>query len=100
MAALAGDLSKQILGHSESTKAFRPWWDNIEDQILYAGMTAIKYKPIEPRPECDYSYNDKRPILVFNKLTEHAKIPMKANAENLKTIRSNADIIEKPSVLQ
>ena len=35
MAALAGDLSKQILGHSESVKAFRPWWDNLEDQILY-----------------------------------------------------------------
>lgn len=36
MAALAGDLSKQILGHSDAAKAFRPWWDNLEDSIMYA----------------------------------------------------------------
>ena len=35
MAALAGDLSKQILVHTEASKAFRPWWDSLEDQILY-----------------------------------------------------------------
>ena len=35
MAALAGDLSKVILGHSEADKAFRPWWDVIEDYMLY-----------------------------------------------------------------
>ena len=35
MAALAGDLSKVILGHSEADKAFRPWWDVIEDYTLY-----------------------------------------------------------------
>ena len=50
MAALAGDLSKQILGHSESTKAFRPWWDNIEDQILYGFvLTGKKGKRLEHR---------------------------------------------------
>ena len=36
MAALAGDLSRKILGHSDAAKAFRPWWDTIEDNLLYA----------------------------------------------------------------
>ena len=36
MAALAGDLSKQILGHSDATKAFRPWWDVVQDGIMYS----------------------------------------------------------------
>ena len=52
MAALAGDLSKQILGHSESTKAFRPWWDNIEDQILYGFVLTGKLKKIREITTC------------------------------------------------
>ncbi len=36
MAALAGDLTKQILGQSDAAKAFRPWWDNMEDGLMYA----------------------------------------------------------------
>ena len=36
MAALAGDLTKTILGQSDAAKAFRPWWDSIEDGIMYA----------------------------------------------------------------
>ena len=36
MAAIAGDLSKKILGHSDAAKAFRPWWDTLEDNLLYA----------------------------------------------------------------
>ena len=36
MAAIAGELSKQIKGHSEGGKGFRPWWDTIEDNLLYA----------------------------------------------------------------
>ena len=36
MAALGGDLRKQILGHSDAEKAFRPWWDNLEDGIMYS----------------------------------------------------------------
>ena len=36
MAALAGDLTKQILGQSDAVKAFRPWWDSLEDGIMYA----------------------------------------------------------------
>ena len=36
MAALAGDLTKQILGQSDAAKAFRPWWDKVEDGIMYS----------------------------------------------------------------
>ena len=36
MAALGGDLRQQILGHSDAAKAFRPWWDNLEDGIMYS----------------------------------------------------------------
>ena len=36
MAALAGDLSKELLGHSDATKAFRPWWDVVQDGIMYS----------------------------------------------------------------
>jgi len=36
MAALAGDLSKAILGQSDAAKAFRPWWDSVEDLLMYS----------------------------------------------------------------
>lgn len=36
MTAIAGDLTKKILGHSDADKAFRPWWDNLEDGVLYS----------------------------------------------------------------
>ena len=35
MANLAGDITQKIFGHSEADKAFRPWWDNFEDGVLY-----------------------------------------------------------------
>jgi len=35
MAQLAGDLSKAIMGQTDAEKAFRPWWDLLEDKILY-----------------------------------------------------------------
>ena len=56
MAAVAGELSKQIKGHSEGEKSFRPWWDTIEDNIMYAfvilgmitlPMTFFSKTPIE-----------------------------------------------------
>ena len=47
MAALAGDLSRKILGHSDAAKAFRPWWDNIEDNCLYAFVVIGKRVFIE-----------------------------------------------------
>ena len=36
MAAIAGELSKQIKGHSEGAQGFRPWWDTVEDNVMYA----------------------------------------------------------------
>ena len=36
MTAIAGDLTQKILGHSDADKAFRPWWDNLEDGVLYS----------------------------------------------------------------
>ena len=36
MANIAGELTNRILGHSDADKAFRPWWDNLEDAVLYS----------------------------------------------------------------
>jgi hypothetical protein len=56
MAAVAGEVSKQIKGHSEGAKGFRPWWDVIEDNLLYSfvvlglitlPMTFFSKTPIE-----------------------------------------------------
>ena len=35
MASLGNALVSKILGHSEAEKAFRPWWDNLEDFLVY-----------------------------------------------------------------
>ena len=35
MSSLAHALVGQVLGHSDAEKAFRPWWDNFEDQLIY-----------------------------------------------------------------
>ncbi|CAB4069676.1 LRRC8 [Lepeophtheirus salmonis] len=35
MASLGNALVNKILGHSEAEKAFRPWWDNLEDFLVY-----------------------------------------------------------------
>lgn len=44
MAALAGDLSKKILMHSDAEMAFRPWWDVLEDNLLYSFVILGKIK--------------------------------------------------------
>ena len=36
MSSLANALVSQVLGHSDAEKAFRPWWDNFEDYLVYA----------------------------------------------------------------
>ena len=36
MASLADTLVSKVLGHSAAEKAFRPWWDNLEDAVLYS----------------------------------------------------------------
>ncbi|XP_059090317.1 uncharacterized protein LOC131886098 [Tigriopus californicus] len=59
MAAIAGELSKQIKGHSEGAQGFRPWWDTVEDNIMYSfvilgmvtlPMTFFSKTPIECTP--------------------------------------------------
>ena len=35
MASLGNALVNKILGHSAAEKAFRPWWDNLEDFLIY-----------------------------------------------------------------
>ncbi len=57
MAAVAGELSKQIKGHSEGAACFRPWWDTVEDNVLYAfvvlGMIALPVSFFSKTPvEC------------------------------------------------
>ena len=35
MASIGNALVGRILGHSAAEKAFRPWWDNFEDFLVY-----------------------------------------------------------------
>ena len=42
MATLGAALASNVLGHSEAEKAFRPWWDNFEDYLIYGLITLGK----------------------------------------------------------
>ena len=42
MAALGASLVTEVLGHSAAEKAFRPWWDILEDYLLYGLITLGK----------------------------------------------------------
>ena len=44
MATLGAALASNVLGHSEAEKAFRPWWDNFEDYLIYGLITLGKFK--------------------------------------------------------
>ena len=76
MAAIAGELSKQIKGHSEGEKGFRPWWDTVEDNLLYAfvmlgmvslPMTFFSKTPIEctPHPDTWENYTSPKGLTRF-----------------------------------
>ncbi|XP_023339347.1 uncharacterized protein LOC111709704 isoform X2 [Eurytemora carolleeae] len=67
MAALAGDLSRVILGQSDAAKAFRPWWDYLEDYLMYSfvlmslvtlPMTFLSGNPVDCAIHSQYWYND------------------------------------------
>ena len=45
MATLGAALASNVLGHSEAEKAFRPWWDNFEDHLIYGLITLGKLRP-------------------------------------------------------
>ena len=36
MAAIGTALMRKVLGHSAVEKAFRPWWDTLEDYLIYS----------------------------------------------------------------
>ena len=46
MATLGAALASNVLGHSEAEKAFRPWWDNFEDYLIYGLITLGKLIPV------------------------------------------------------
>ena len=35
MGAVASIYAKSVLGHSDAENAFRPWWDTVQDYLLY-----------------------------------------------------------------
>ena len=35
MAAIGTALMGKVLGHTAAEKAFRPWWDTLEDYLIY-----------------------------------------------------------------
>ena len=42
MASLGASLVNEVLGHSTAEKTFRPWWDILEDYLLYGLITLGK----------------------------------------------------------
>ena len=42
MASLGASLVTEVLGHSTAEKTFRPWWDILEDYLLYGLITLGK----------------------------------------------------------
>lgn len=49
MSSLADALVSKVLGHTAAERAFRPWWDNFEDYLVYAlvmlGKSLANVKP-------------------------------------------------------
>jgi len=39
MGAVASIVAKSVLGHSDAENAFRPWWDNVQDHLIYGLIT-------------------------------------------------------------
>ena len=42
MGAVASSVAKSVLGHSDAEKAFRPWWDTVQDHLIYGLITIGK----------------------------------------------------------
>ena len=46
MASLGDKMVTALFGQSEAEKSFRPWWDNLEDYLVYGliliGTFAVK----------------------------------------------------------
>ena len=51
MATLGNALVNKILGHTQAEKAFRPWWDNFEDFLVYGLVMLGMFGWGETRPQ-------------------------------------------------
>ena len=44
MAAFVGSIVSQLVNENPASKAFRPWWDNFEEKLIYGLLTLGKSK--------------------------------------------------------
>jgi len=63
MAAIGTALMGKVLGHSSAEKAFRPWWDSLEDYLIYGlvmlGIILVPTAIITGTPlDCNYCQAD------------------------------------------
>jgi len=63
MAAIGTALMSRVLGHSAAEKAFRPWWDSLEDFLIYGlvmlGIIIVPTAIITGTPlDCNYCQED------------------------------------------
>jgi len=63
MAAIGTALMGKVLGHSAAEKAFRPWWDSLEDYLIYGlvmlGIILVPTAIITGTPlDCNYCQDD------------------------------------------
>ena len=63
MATLGSDLLSKVFGHSEAEDAFRPWWDNLEDFLIYGlvmlGLLVVPTAMVIETPlECTFCKGD------------------------------------------
>ena len=42
MGAVASSVAKSVLGHTDAENAFRPWWDSVQDHLIYGLITTGK----------------------------------------------------------
>ena len=42
MGAVASSVAKSVLGHSDAENALRPWWDTVQDHLIYGLITTGK----------------------------------------------------------
>jgi len=63
MAAIGSLLMDKVLGHSSAEKAFRPWWDTLEDFLIYSlvllGIIVVPTAIITGTPlDCNFCQED------------------------------------------
>eukprot|EP00092_Neocalanus_flemingeri_P026006 GFUD01028186.1.p1 GENE.GFUD01028186.1~~GFUD01028186.1.p1 ORF type:complete len:488 (+),score=99.87 GFUD01028186.1:471-1934(+) len=78
MAAIGSLLMDKVLGHSSAEKAFRPWWDTLEDFLIYSlvllGIIVVPTAIITGTPlDCNFCQEDHcqaQGKIYFNNLTD------------------------------